>query len=169
MNCKDFEARLQAFLEKETSDSERARMEAHLESCPECSALKRDLELLENLVTEIRVKAPDNFEALLRRRVVDCAPGRRGWLHPLAWSTAAALALTLVLFFNMIPGFQSEERAAPTQAQITPVTLPAEPDTPGMHVFVPGEQRGVLVRVPSTVKITHNQLTQDFFLSEVSH
>ncbi|HEY2931642.1 MAG TPA: zf-HC2 domain-containing protein [Acidobacteriota bacterium] len=168
MNCKDFEVRLQSFLDKDSSDSERVQMELHLKNCPECAALKRDLELLEDLAhTELRVKAPADFDHLIQKRIGGCVPRR--WVLPLAWSTAAALAFTLIFFFNMIPEFHSQERSNSQQVQPAPVVLPGDPDTPGMHVFVPGEQRGILVRVPTTVRITHTQLTQDFFLSEVSH
>ncbi|MBI2821986.1 MAG: hypothetical protein HYX74_07155 [Acidobacteria bacterium] len=88
----------------------------------------------------------------------------------MAWSTVAALILAAFALASLRMGEKRQETPGPlSRSGVTSVILPADPGTPGTHVFVPGEQENMLVRVPSTVTITRTQLTQDFFLSEESH
>ncbi len=174
MNCNDAQSRLQLLLDNELGEVESQQIQCHLKDCPACAAVKRDFEFLTELAhSQLSVKAPENFDYLLRQRLEARnlhRPTRRWISVPLAWSAAAAFFLILFVFTSFF--FNQNEKSgsvAPPQAGFTSVVLPADPGTPGTHVFVRGEKNGMLVQVPVTVKLTSRQLTQDFFLSEVSH
>ncbi|MBI4457210.1 MAG: zf-HC2 domain-containing protein [Acidobacteria bacterium] len=177
MNCKKAQIRLQSFLDEDLSEREAQQLRSHLETCPTCAAVKRDFELLTHLArNELTAKAPEDFDCLFQRRLDASGQRRqrRSWLPaPLAWSAASVAVLILFVLTSFFPTNNQPvtSPSSPSYApvRVTQVVLPADPGTPGTHVFVPGEQDGMLVRVPSTVKITRKQLTQDFFLSEVSH
>lgn len=178
MNCKDVQVQLQAFLDGDLRETEHRLVLSHLKECSSCAAMKRDFELLAGMAREeLSVKAPENFDRQVQQRLAACRPrGPRLWrLLPasVAWSTAVALILGLFAASNFLSTYHQQAESAYStaiaQSKVTSVILPADPGTPGMHVFIRGEQDNMLVRVPSTVKITRSQLTQDFFLSEVSH
>ncbi|HEY3128286.1 MAG TPA: hypothetical protein VGL91_02420 [Acidobacteriota bacterium] len=136
--------------------------------------MKRDFELLTELThTQLSVKAPENFDSMLRQRLEARnlhRPGTPRIPQSFAWSAAAAFFLVLFVFTTFFFNQSRKSSYGPSsQAGVTPVVLPAEPGTPGTHIFIPGEKRGMLLQVPVTMKLTRRQLTQDFFLSEVSH
>lgn len=174
MNCNDVQSRLHLLLDNELGADESQRIQYHLKDCPACAAVKRDFELLTQLAhSQLSVKAPENFDYLLRQRIENRSlrgPTGHGISVPFAWSAAAAFFLILFVLTSFF--FNQNEKSGSvslSQAGVTPVVLPADPGTPGTHVFVPGEKNGMLLQVPVTVKLTRRQLTQDFFLSEVSH
>ena len=177
MKCSHVQIRLQLFLDGELTDKESLEVRSHLEECDSCARLKRDFELLTRLAqTEPTAEAPEDFDRLLQLRMDkgESRKRRLSWLPtPVAWSAAALVvaALFAVSGFVGIRYVQTTNTAPlpASAAHVTSVVLPADPGTPGTHVYVPGEQDGMLVQVPSTVTITRSQLTQDFFLSEVSH
>ncbi|HEV8132841.1 MAG TPA: zf-HC2 domain-containing protein [Acidobacteriota bacterium] len=173
MNCKDTQARLQPFLENHLSAVEARQVQSHLHSCVACAELKSDFERLTSAARgQLAVKAPDNFDALLRQRLSEFGQSQhfeRRFLPSWAWGTAAAFLVLFALiglFFNID---QKSNSALISRGQVTPVALPSDPGTPRTHFFVPGEKNGLLLQVPVRVKITSQQLTQDFFLREVSH
>jgi anti-sigma factor RsiW len=177
MKCRDVQIRLQLFLDGELSQNESHAVRAHLQECASCAKVKSDFEFLTRLAqTEPTAKAPGNFDRLLQQRMgkAESRKRRLSWLPtPVAWS-AAALVVTALFAVSGFVGIRYVQTtdAGPlpaSAARVTSVVLPADPGTPGTHVYVPGEQDGMLVQVPSTVTITRSQLTQDFFLSEVSH
>ena len=174
MNCKDVQSRLQLLLDRQLNEAESQQIQGHLKNCPSCSAMKHDFELLTELThSHLSVKAPENFDSMLRQRLETLnllRPGTPRIPQSFAWSAAAVFFLVLFVFTAFFFNQSRKSSFGPSpQAGVTPVVLPADPGTPGTHVFVPGEKRGMLLQVPVTVKLTRRQLTQDFFLSEVSH
>ena len=174
MNCKDVQSRLQLLIDRQLGEAESQQIHGHLMNCPSCSAMKHDFELLTELThSQLSVKAPENFDSMLRQRLEARnlhRPGTPRIPQSFAWSAAAVFFLVLFVFTTIF--FNQSRKSSyrlSSQTGVTPVVLPADPGTPGTHVFVPGEKRGMLLQVPVTVKLTRRQLTQDFFLSEVSH
>ena len=177
MNCQDVQARMQSLLDGDLLEGESRQVEQHLSECVPCARIKRDFQALARLAkSELAARAPENFERLLHRRLDTSR--QHSWTRSfipvsLAWGAAAVMLLGLFVTSGLfMPESQEpvpETSFAFPQESASPVVLPAEPGTPGMHLLIPGELDGMLVQVPSTVKFTRQQLTQDFFLSEVSH
>lgn len=176
MNCKETENRLQAFLDGDLDAIRSRQIRAHLGQCGKCAALKRDFESLAQLAKETpAARTPEDFEIRLRQQMATRQVRRPIWTQrgaPLTWGAAAAVTVLVVstLFF---PGYSRRARllssAKPAAVQVSPVILPAESGVSHMHALVPDEQESLLVRIPTTVTITRQQLNQDFFLNEVSH
>ena len=176
MNCRDVQVRVQALLDGDLPESESRQVEQHLSKCVPCARMKRDFDTLARLAkSELAARAPENFDRLLHRRLDTSR--QHSWTRSfipvsLAWGAAAVMLLGLFVTSGL---FMPESEPVPEtsfafpQESVSPVVLPSEPGTPGMHLLIPGELDGMLVQVPSTVKFTRQQLTQDFFLSEVSH
>ena len=176
MNCRETESRLQSFLDGDLDAPQSRRVRAHLSQCPRCAALKRDFESLTQIAKEIPTAGtPGDFEGRLRHQIAVRQNRRPLWTRrgaPLTWGAAAAAVAVLVVSTLFFPGYNRSKllpAARPAAARVSPVVLPGESGVSHMHALVPDEQESVLVRVPTTVTITRQQLNQDFFLSEVSH
>ncbi|MBI3940780.1 MAG: zf-HC2 domain-containing protein [Acidobacteria bacterium] len=178
MNCKEVQRRLQPLLDGDLDAEILRQVQSHLKQCPECTALKRDFESLGRLAkTELPARAPEDFEGRLRMQLDAAGRRRRFWTFrppSLAWGAAAALILIVSsVFFASDGSHERQPEVLPSlpisEARVSPVVLPADPGMPHMHIIVPDDPDNVLVRIPSTVRITRAELNQDFFLSEVSH
>ena len=72
MNHKAIQEKLSPYIDGLLTDKERALIEAHLSSCPECRNFHKDLvRLREGLIKLPKIKAPDHFELRLRRALRD--------------------------------------------------------------------------------------------------
>jgi hypothetical protein len=100
--------RLSAYLDGELPPAERAEVEAHLATCPECAALLADLEGVDAVARELPVEAPsgyfDSLPGRVRLRIAGedaprahAAAPRTGRRVPAwTWALAAALLLAVV-------------------------------------------------------------------------
>jgi mycothiol system anti-sigma-R factor len=101
MQCDEVRPRLDAYLDGELAETERAQLRDHLASCPDCGP---EMAALERLRDDIRQSAPDyRAPAALRSRIrfalrreaaASAAPGLRapGWL---AYAASLLLAVAL--------------------------------------------------------------------------
>ena len=180
MTCKDVQLRLQAYLDGDLPHAEAQAVQLHLGQCLPCAKVRRDYQALVNLArSELKVKSPDNFDRVLKLRLKARSGhmGRRVYAFPsLGWSAAAMVALGLMLLSALLLSPEQAVQAPPAVAlskeATGPVVVPSDPETPGAHLWVPEDQEekdGTLVQIPPTVTITRQHLTQDFFLTEVSH
>ena len=106
--CPDREALLQALLDGELDAANALSMEAHLRTCPGCSAHHRMLQAVRARLAEADLSAPASpalrarIEAMIAaedRRAVRSAP-RRWWEGPAAgWSAAGAMAAVAASLF----------------------------------------------------------------------
>ena len=120
MTC-DRAAQVHAYHDEALAASERAALEAHLESCADCQSLLADLRGLSNLIASAPLAAMSP-EAMARLGKSWRSARDRGLLRITSWLTAAAAAVligTLLMF---------HDRTAPTNTTIA-VTEPAAWDT----------------------------------------
>ncbi|RLB56728.1 MAG: hypothetical protein DRI34_08700 [Deltaproteobacteria bacterium] len=117
---------LDLYLDGELSPSRRARLEAHLEQCPQCRQSLEILGLTGSLLREAveeetaavdfggfdeRVLQAARAERPLpRQRALALRLGNLLAARPLAWAAAAAVALVLAL---LLPGLLARQPAAP--------------------------------------------------------
>lgn len=101
MNHEDIE-KLSAFLDHQVSDEERRRIEGHLESCPECAAIRSALARAAGALASLPQVNPDPDEArairtaiLERRRRRPVFAGARLWA--LSGSIAGLLLITVAV------------------------------------------------------------------------
>jgi anti-sigma factor RsiW len=150
MNCSQIQQNLLPYLDGEVGDTERAQIEAHLETCPACAA---DLARLQALRTDLRDAVPAGMEQLrlsrdaearIRERLRRARGERRGLLDALAdllrprpGLVKAAIPLLVVVF--LVSALLFGTQPLPVSAQETVVVAPTElaPDTDAaMRVLV---------------------------------
>jgi len=106
MACDEYKGLLSALLDGELPPEERARVEAHLETCPECRQLLEELRALDTQLAALPgVAASPDFDARLgkrirRPRILTFRPTMR-----IAWAAAAVVlvAVGLGLFLSARP------------------------------------------------------------------
>jgi hypothetical protein len=117
---------LSPLLDGELPGSERAAVEAHLESCSECAGLLEDLAAVDTLARGLSVPAPEDgfesFPARVRARIA--ARPRRRTLPAWSWAAAAALLLGVVTPWTWI---RLAHQAPTAQSEAAPAAVPAEP------------------------------------------
>ncbi len=104
MNCDGAKRLMQMALSGDTSDEERARLEAHIAGCPACAALWDVLSAAADAVGAARPEAPQgrDLSGAVMAQIAREANGplARGWLGELADSrlvqAAGAVAATLL-------------------------------------------------------------------------
>ena len=97
MTCEEARIQLSAYVDDELSELERARLEAHLAQCPDCSALLQAYRDIDAGLLELSEPAPED----LARRVMDnlpeqTRPKRRRFAYG-GFTAVAAVAAVLVL------------------------------------------------------------------------
>jgi len=108
MSCRRVNRLLSTYIDDACSPRQRAQVEEHLNNCPECAALLRELRQTIELVSALpRDRTSDDFMAALRPRLREleqtAEPGllRRAlqWMldSQVRWRTATAAALVLVI------------------------------------------------------------------------
>ena len=103
MNCIEFEARLQPYVDGELDVNEMPAANAHLVHCAECQArVERERQLRQLLRRQPRESAPPEFRAQLRGRIRRSA--RLAAIRPWLVGTAAAAAVLLVV--SLLPGLR---------------------------------------------------------------
>jgi hypothetical protein len=119
--------RLSPLLDGELPSAERAEVEAHVESCPECAGLLEDLAAVDTLARALPMPAPaDGFESFATRvRARIAARPRRRGLPAWSWAVAAALLLAVVTPMTLIR-LSHQEPTAQQTAQ-APAAQPQQP------------------------------------------
>jgi ferric-dicitrate binding protein FerR (iron transport regulator) len=104
MNCSEWEEKLNAALDGELSDAERAPLEAHLAACADCrrtrDAIRAQSADLEHLHLDSRALE----ERIIAAVHASSTPRRGGFRAWMALAAAAALILVASLFFNTTEG-----------------------------------------------------------------
>lgn len=115
--------RLSAWLDGELVPADRARVDAHLAACGECSAFLADLAAADRAAASLPAEAPegyfDGFAARVRWRIEAGAAAARSRRLP-AWTWAAAAALVLAV---ITPLTLRQPRPGPVASPVT--TAPA--------------------------------------------
>ena len=126
MSCDAFEKLIALDAGDDLAPAEAARVRAHLDACPDCRELARNIAQSRAALKALSEDAPDE-DALApwRRNLmahIEAAPRRPapGWLW--TWAAAAAMALLALLLIRAIP-----RHAPPPPALLTRVTPPAIP------------------------------------------
>jgi len=129
MSCDAFEKLIALDAGDDLAPAEAARVRAHLDACPDCRELARNIAQSRAALKALSEDAPDE-DALApwRRNLmahIEAAPRRPapGWLW--TWAAAAAMALLALLLIRAIP-----RHAPPPPALLTRVTPPAIPPAP---------------------------------------
>jgi hypothetical protein len=122
-------------------ESEAAPIRAHMESCPECTSLYRDLRRIHDALSGDFDTPPDTLVPGVMYKVSLHKKGRRHL--PFGWFTAAAAALAVVLLSGPLQewfGFQRSQDAAPEAALFDAGIPPAA--APEARLFL-GETTGL--------------------------
>ena len=125
MTCEEARIQLSAYVDDELSELERARLEAHLAQCPDCSALLQAYRDIDAGLLELSEPAPEDFA----RRVMDnlpeqTRPKRRRFAYG-GFTAVAAVAAVLVL--AIATGKLKMPRAAPVMAESATTTMETAP------------------------------------------
>jgi hypothetical protein len=160
--CREWRESLGAYALGQLSDEERARLDAHLEGCPSCSA---ELQQLTALVGPMSLADPARFEEspALPRGLAGRVSGaigrerrsrrRRRTSFGLAFAGATAAAVTAVLAIFVLGGgseagpeqhvtFTSLPKGVQVSAKLIPNAFGTE-----IHMYVKGVSSGTLCRV----------------------
>lgn len=99
----------------ELAETDRTRLEAHLEGCAECRAERRSLAALDGLLAAGRVPVREGFDAQVQARVKASLPGweaARSPVHsPAAWRWPAAALAALLAATAVLVGWASPQLA----------------------------------------------------------
>jgi mycothiol system anti-sigma-R factor len=102
MQCEEVRPRLDAYLDGELAETERALLRSHLESCPDCGP---EIAALERLRDGIRHAAPDyRAPPELRSRIRFALRRERAGSEPMAWRTPGWLAYAASLLLAVAVG-----------------------------------------------------------------
>jgi len=95
LTCEEAEGLFSAFWEDDLSESDKERLQAHLEKCPQCTeGFSRFKESLEALKAYAAPQAPPDFlDGIIPPRMTRPSP----WPLRLAWATTAAAMIVAVL------------------------------------------------------------------------
>jgi len=167
MNCIEFEARLQPYVDGELDVNEMPAANAHLVHCAECQArVERERQLRQLLRRQPRESAPPEFRAQLRGRIRRSA--RLAAIRPWLVGTTAAAAVLLVV--SLLPAL----RPAPslvtdlvskhiTYAQIEQPAEFASQDPPAVEAWF-RQRTGLRVTVsdysPSGIRLVGGRLAE---------
>jgi mycothiol system anti-sigma-R factor len=103
MNCAEFDARVNPYVDGELEATDMTAADAHLVQCPECqSRVERERQFRQLLRRQPRESAPPELRALLRTRIRRSA--RIVAIRPWLVGTAAAAAVVLVV--ALLPEFR---------------------------------------------------------------
>lgn len=114
---------LSALLDNELPERRRARIEHHIESCPECKKRLNEYRGMHAALSALPVLPVDEQFALtrIRARVEESGDlellARRSWYHPALAIAVAALVAIAVLF--AVPGTVNEENSLDPKAALT--------------------------------------------------
>ncbi len=114
---------LSALLDNELPERKRARIEHHIESCPECKERLSQYRRMHAALSALPVLPVDEQFALtrIRARVEESGDlellARRSWYHPALAIAVAALVAIAVLF--AVPGTVTEENSLDPKAALT--------------------------------------------------
>lgn len=141
--------RLSAWLDGELVPAERARVDAHLAACAECSAFLAELEAADRAAASLPAEAPDGyfdgFAARVRGRIEAGAPEAHPRRLP-AWTWAAAAALVLAV---VTPLTLRHTRPGPVAAPVAEATAePPAREAPGPATLAPEPKREATVESP---------------------
>jgi len=108
MNCRKFQDRLEDYLQGGLDFAGRFALERHAQQCIDCGREMADAQKLSQMVGQLnRVKAPDDFESALLKRIGEQRIKRRRrhfWLdwaygfEAFSWRNAAAAVTSLLVF-----------------------------------------------------------------------
>ena len=143
MNCEEALALISAGLDGALSPAEAQALEAHLANCPDCAALARTLEGLEEKLPTLAEPAPEGLKKGVMYRIDQATgkakPPRRGWFGPGTALGAVAAVLVLLVGLKVIPlqrtmnALSSMENAAPVQYAPQPAET-AQLDAPATDI-----------------------------------
>ncbi len=114
--------RLDAYLDLELSEDERAEVSRHLVGCPECRLLLEELAAVDEAARSLPAEAPKGyFDTFAPRVKARLAGERRRAFRPPVWSLAVAAGLLLAV----ITPLTLREHEAPPPAAPAPAPTPA--------------------------------------------
>jgi len=103
MNCIEFEAQLQAYVDGEGEVGDMSGADAHLAQCQECQGhVERERQFRQLLRRQPRESAPPEFRAMIRTRIRRSA--RVAAIRP--WLVVTGAAATALLIVSLLPGLQ---------------------------------------------------------------
>ncbi|HEX9135967.1 MAG TPA: zf-HC2 domain-containing protein, partial [Nitrospirota bacterium] len=113
MSCKETQPFLEGYFDGELDLVKSVEVEAHLQECPACTTVYRELRELRSALgsTSLYFKAPAKLQYRVRNAIRGEAPSVRGawlsrWWAPLRLaSVAASLVLVALITWNVAPRF----------------------------------------------------------------
>ncbi len=143
MNHEALRERLSAYLEEELEESERVRVEEHLESCPDCRREYRELRHVVDLLR--RLPSPDPppelaDRVIARLRAGEGRPGlvarcraRASRIADISWSTPLAAVAVGMVALAIVRGVDvSLEFPGANDSEVVPAT-PVAAESPAEH------------------------------------
>ena len=97
MTCHEFEEKINLYLDDLLDAEEAGQVKAHMEACPTCRRLYRQLsEVIASLHNLEEAPLPEGFEVSLHAKLAAEAPKRRPWKRVSLWTGIAAAMVVLI-------------------------------------------------------------------------
>lgn len=167
MNCRE----LEKLLLDDLRAADRSAAREHLEKCPACDALRRELQALRELsgMLQTDAEAPDEFTAQVVTRV------RAGSNHEsnrrLTTAAAGVLVISGVLLWTAVSETgNTQEDPVEIDRALPDAAAEFDMNEPPVQLLLetPSESEYIL-EVPSRIKIHRQELHDEFYLTQVSH
>lgn len=175
MNCRKFNQGIVEYYDHQWPDERRKEFESHRTACATCRKTLEDWAEISAMAKSLpAVKAPENFEAMVRRRIQEAGRASKGWNSIGRWMAipklqfaalgAMVIALIAVLLWQPKPTLDAERNPPPIAQQKAPQVLEPADGPEYVDVLLKGAgNEQVIMRLPSTIRVESPDYDESYF------